>query len=100
MKSALLQKRLKFTRLLADLIVWAADNGYEIALAPDHEKHMKNSLHFIGLAKDFDLYIDGVYQTKTEAYTAIGEKWESMGGTWGGSWGDGCHYSIAHGGRK
>jgi hypothetical protein len=94
------EARVKFTSLLPLLIAKAIELGYEIAIGPDHEKHKKNSLHFDGLAKDFDLYKNGVWLTKTEDHQALGEYWESIGGAWGGRWGDGNHYSLAYGGRK
>jgi hypothetical protein len=42
-----------------------------------------------------NLFIDDKYQTTTEAHRPIGEKWESLGGTWGGRFRnkDGNHYS-------
>jgi hypothetical protein len=61
---------------------------------------IRTSLHGERLAVDLNLFIDGVYQTQTEAYRPLGEKWESLGGTWGGRFGDGNHFSIAHDGRK
>lgn len=61
---------------------------------------IRNSLHGDRLAIDINLFVNGVYQITTEAYRPIGEKWESLGGTWGGRFGDGNHFSIADGGRK
>jgi hypothetical protein len=94
------EKRIRFTRMVAELVTWAHDHGLEIAFAPEHNRHMNRSLHYEGLAKDFDLYVNGEYQTQTEAYEALGYHWESMGGAWGGRFRDGCHFSLAHGGRK
>jgi hypothetical protein len=36
----------------------------------------------------------------TEAHTPLGEQWEKMGGTWGGRFNDGNHYSLEHEGKK
>lgn len=63
----------------------------------------RTSLHGDRIAIDLNLFINGVYQTQSEAYRLLGEKWESLGGTWGGRFfptPDGNHFSIAHEGRK
>ena len=56
-----------------------------------------DSFHRMRLAIDLNLFIDGEYQTETEAHRPLGEFWESIGGTWGGRWGDGNHYSYKEG---
>lgn len=45
------------------------------------------SLHIKGLAVDLALFIDGIYQTSSEAYRALGEFWESLHSLnrWGGN---------------
>jgi len=64
--------------------------------------HMRNSLHESGLAQDLDMYINGEWQTRTEAHAASGALWESRHPLcrWGGHFGDGNHYSIEWQGRK
>lgn len=54
------------------------------------------------LAMDQNLFINGVYQTSTEAWRPLGEKWESLHPLcrWGGRFGDGNHLSIEHDGVK
>lgn len=107
------QKQRKFTRMVADLIVFAYDHGYELTFGDayrDPRVHGKvgqkqsyssaNSLHKERLAVDFNLFKDGVYLTRTEDHRPLGEFWESIGGTWGGRFNDGNHYSLEHGGRK
>lgn len=106
------QQQRKFTRMLADLVVWAYDHGYELtygeafrtpeqaALNAKSGKGIVNSLHTMRLAVDFNLFKDGKYLTSTEAHRPLGEVWESIGGSWGGRFGDGNHYSLAWGGRK
>lgn len=73
------QKQRLFTKLLAELISWAYDEGYE------------------------NLFKDGEWLPETEDHKPIGEKWESMHELceWGGSNGrsDGNHYSLSHWGR-
>lgn len=56
----------------------------------------KDSKHPDRLAIDLNLFIDGVYQTNTEAYKPLGEFWESIGGTWGGRFKrkDGNHFEL------
>jgi D-alanyl-D-alanine carboxypeptidase-like protein len=61
---------------------------------------IRNSLHEIGLAIDLNLFRDGKYLDKTEDHRRLGERWEAMGGAWGGRFGDGNHYSLEHEGRK
>lgn len=102
----------KFTRMIADLIVYAYDNGYELtfgeayrtpeqaALNAKKGSGIKNSLHCDRLAVDFNLFKDGKYLTSTEDHRQLGEYWESIGGAWGGRFNDGNHYSLAYGGRK
>lgn len=112
------QQRVLFTYLKAKLVVWVHDNlpGYELAenevlrtqAQADANKAsgagIGNSLHLIGLASDFNLYINGVYQTTSEAHKPIGEQWEKMHelARWGGRFKkvDGNHYSLEWEGRK
>lgn len=106
------QKQRKFTRMVADLIVWAYDNGYELtwgeayrtpeqaALNAKTGKGIANSLHGDRLAVDLNLFKGGQYLTTTEDHRPLGEFWESIGGAWGGRFNDGNHYSLEHEGRK
>ena len=106
------EKQRKFSKMLAELILWAYEHGYEIAIGevfrtPEQAafnaangKGIKNSLHTQCLAADLNLFKDGVYLTKTEDHKELGEHWESMGGAWGGRFNDGNHYSLEHEGRK
>lgn len=107
------QKQRKFTRMIAQLIEYAYQNGYELTFGDayrDPRLHgdvgvkksysSANSLHKSRLAVDFNLFKDGQYLTTTEAHRPLGEYWESIGGTWGGRFNDGNHYSLEHQGRK
>jgi hypothetical protein len=64
------------------------------------------SLHCDRLAVDLMLFRrdattgEAVYLPRTVDHKPLGEFWESIGGTWGGRFGDGNHYSLGHGGRK
>ena len=106
------QKQRKFSKMLAELILWAYEHGYEItigevfrtaeqaAINASKGTGIKNSLHTLCLAADLNLFKDGMYLTKTEDHTELGLQWESMGGSWGGRFNDGNHYSLEHEGRK
>lgn len=99
------QKQRKLTRMIAELILWAYEQGYEISLGhalrcQDCRTGAKNSLHKMRLAVDLNLFKNGQYLTSTEDHLPLGKKWESMGGTWGGRFNDGNHYSLEHNGTK
>jgi hypothetical protein len=107
------QKQRKFTLMISDLICWAYNHGYELTFGDayrDRRLHgnigekkaygHKNSNHKQRLAVDFNLFKDGEYLTSTESHKPLGEYWESVGGTWGGRFNDGNHYSLEHNGYK
>lgn len=96
------QKQRKFTRMVADLIVQAYDLGYELSFGDAYATmgHKPNSLHYCRLAVDLNLFRDGKYLEATEDHRPLGEFWESIGGSWGGRFKDGNHYSLEHEGRK
>jgi hypothetical protein len=99
------KKQSQFAHMLALLILHAEQLGYEITLGdcyrdPRCDYGMKDSLHRDRLAADLNLFKDGAYLTGTDDHRPLGEYWESIGGTWGGRFNDGNHYSLMHGGRK
>ena len=63
--------------------------------------HVKSTHRFrLGIDLILDKW-DGkkwVYQTSTKAYEPLGVFWESLGGTWGGRFKDGNHFSRKHNG--
>jgi len=67
---------------------------------PAYCEHMPDSLHFSRLAVDLNLFVDGEYRPETEAYLPLGLFWESIGGSWGGRFKDGNHFSLSHNGKK
>lgn len=98
-------KRRRMSKMLSLLEGYANLLGYEIAY--DYSRRCedcvighKTSLHKLGLAMDINLYKDGKYLETTDDHTPLGEFWEYIGGTWGGRFNDGNHYSIEHGGMK
>lgn len=91
--------------MIGELIYFAYQNGYELSFGSCYRPRSdpsgsQRSLHRSRLAVDFNLFIGGKYQTKTEAHNELGRYWKSIGGTWGGDFGDGNHYSLEHRGRK
>ncbi|WP_370558898.1 M15 family metallopeptidase [Edwardsiella tarda] len=109
------QKQQRFTVMVGQLIAWAVAQGYGLTFGEAYRtteqakvnaaagKGIANSLHGQRLAVDFNLFKDGVYQDKTEAYLPLGEYWESLGGAWGGrfkSRPDGNHFSLEHNGVR
>ena len=111
----ILEKQFEFSKMLAELILYINTCGYTVtmgdAYVPEdsyiiHEDgsikrvHKINSLHYLRLAQDINLFKDGKYLTKTKDHLPFVEYWEEMGGTWGGRFNDGNHYSLEHNGYK
>jgi hypothetical protein len=111
------QKQAIFSVLVAKLILHAHSLGYGLTLgecyrSPEEAerlatigKGIKTSLHTKRLAIDLNLFIRGVYQADSGAYKPLGEWWEAQSTdayecAWGGRFGDGNHFALAHGGRK
>ena len=106
-------KQREFTLAVSKLITWAYDNGYELTFGDAYrdarlhgkvgEKkaygHAKSS-HKKRLAVDFNLFIEGAYQTSTAAHAPLGEYWVTLhdDAVWGGTFKDGNHYSFKDGG--
>ena len=89
----------KFAKMVALLILHAYEKGYELTFGDAYActGHIKGSFHYSRLAIDLNLFNEGKYLTKTEDHTPLGLFWESIGGTWGGRWKDGNHYSLGEG---
>ena len=94
------EKQREFTFMIGLLIQRAYDTGYELTFGDAYAQdgHIDGSLHYSRLAVDFNLFKDGVYLTETEDHRELGEFWESIGGSWGGRFNDGNHYSLSHNG--
>ena len=106
-------KQQKIVSMLADLIKFAESRGYQLTLGDayrDARVHGEvgvkasyssaNSVHKQRLAIDLNLFKDGVYLSSTEDYEELGKYWENIGGTWGGRFEDGNHFSLEHNGMK
>lgn len=110
------QKQRRFTRYVGQLIAHAYAQGQALTFGEAYRtpeqakwnaaggKGIANSLHTQRLAIDFNLFIGGIYQTDSAAYTELGAYWKSLAPDccWGGDFSkpDGNHFSIAHEGRK
>lgn len=109
------QKQRRFARMVGRLIERAYEMGYEVTLGDayrDPRVHgdwgrklsgsysAASSVHKLRLAIDLNLFRDGKYLADTADHRPLGEWWESIGGTWGGRWNDGNHYSLEHNGCK
>lgn len=106
------EKQDLFTIMIAKLIFFADEHGYRLTFGEAYRtpeqaaanaksgKGIKNSLHTQRLAVDFNLFKNGVWLTKSTDHQPLGEYWESIGGSWGGRFNDGNHYSLEHNGVK
>lgn len=110
---SLSKKQQDFCLKISYLIQWAFENGYQLTFGDAYrdprlhgaigEKRgygAASSCHKSRLAVDFNLFKDGQYLTGTADYAPLGEYWESLGGTWGGRFQDGNHFSFEHQGMK
>lgn len=87
-----------FSKKIAELILWVYTlPGYGVTLSeawrsPETQdiyvrqgkSHTVRSKHLDRLAVDLNLFINGKYITNKKYYQIIGEKWQEMGGVWGG----------------
>ena len=103
----------RFTLMQAQLVIYAYSIGYELTEGDSYrdprvfgaygEKKgygRAKSNHKLRLAKDFNLFKDGVYLQETEDHRPLGEYWEFLGGSWGGRFDDGNHYSLEYNGGR
>lgn len=115
--SELLQKQFRFSKMIAELVVWVYEQGYTVQkgdswrstdklyvpggdegfeddlkysyqelLFYNKKTQVTHSKHNDRLAEDLLVWKDFKQLTK-EQYRPLGEKWESMGGKWGGRFG-------------
>jgi hypothetical protein len=108
------EKQEQFTLMVAGLITWAYDQGYALTFGEayrtpqqaawnaEHGAGIVNSLHTKRLAVDLNLFKDGRFLTEVDDYRLLGEKWESLGGSWGGRFArpDADHFSLEHEGVR
>ena len=109
----LVDKQDLFAAMVARLIQKAHEMGYQVTLGDayrDHRLHGEmgvkmgyghpKSAHKVRLAIDLNIYKEGKYLEKTEDHEPLGRWWESIGGSWGGRFEDGGHYSLEHEGVR
>ena len=92
------EKQSRFAQLTGLLILFVYQRGYEMTYGDAWAKdgHKKNSKHYDRLALDINLFYDGNYLKETEDYKFLGDFWKLLDPecTWGGDWGEGCHFSY------
>lgn len=110
------EKRILFSLLISELIVWAHTQGITVAfdevkrspevakIYAEQGKGISNSLHTLGLAADLIRYEGTAYLSSSHDYKVLGDKWKSMHSLarWGGDFrrADGGHFSLEHNGVK
>lgn len=106
------EKQQRFAHMVGELIHKAESLGYGITFgeawrSPEEAdrlakagKGIKRSLHCDRLAIDINLFKNGQYLSDTQDHLLLGIWWEEQGGSWGGRFVDGNHYSLEHEGRK
>jgi len=103
MAESLREKQTRFAGLIAHLILWAHDHGYQLTLSWSYRPEPCNkqvggkpgSLHGLRLAQDLCLFTYNVkanrwvYRRSTKAYTQLGQYWKMLAPdtAWGGDWG-------------
>ena len=101
------QKQRKFTLMLATLIAYLYEQGYELSLGRGRVSKAANkadgghtkSLHLDGLAQDFNIYKNGKWLKDGTGHDLGHDYWDSIGGAERIK-GDLNHYSYPHGGMK
>ncbi len=102
------KKQSLFVKLLGRLFLYAEWKGYKFTIGDawdtDRVAHSPNSLHYIRLAIDLNLFVNGVWIRNGDhvAWKDLGQFWESLHelATWGGKFNDANHFSITHEGRR
>jgi len=110
---SLLQLQWRFAKMVPRLLDKAHELGFEVAIGDvfrDPRVHgafgekagygRSRSCHKLKLAVDLNLFRDGVFLQETSEHLQLGEWWESQGGSWGGRFGDGNHYSLEFQGAR
>ena len=107
-------KQRLFAKLTANLISYINSQGYEVTFGEayrtpeqanwdaEHGTGIKNSVHCLRLAVDFNLFKDGKYLPNAVDHKPFGEWWKQQNPLcrWGGDFHilDGNHYSMEHNG--
>jgi hypothetical protein len=115
------ERQVLLVRCLSKLYDYACQHGYELTLAEggvqerrrtrdghlvDDGVHMRASLHYIRLAQDLNLFVNGewIAAGTHPAWRDLGELWLGLDPLcrWGGNFrsGDACHFSVTYEGRE
>lgn len=106
-------KQQAFAIMLAHFLIQIDEMGYQVTLGDayrDPRVHGRqgekasysagSSAHKWRMAIDLNLFKAGQLLTRSEDYELIGTVWEKMGGSWGGRFSDGNHFSLMHNGIR
>ena len=104
-KMKLGEKQELFSQMHMKLLIFLHEKGYKarqkhLLRCDDCKVGHKKSLHKYSLAIDIVLVKGNNLLSRSEDYQEVGEYWESIGGSWGGRFSDGGHFSLAHNGMK
>ena len=93
------EKQQRFAKMVALLIQYIDLMGYAVTFGdahayPEDKRHCPTSFHYQRLAVDLNLFKDGKYLSQTEDHAQFGAFWKLIGGSWGGDFLDGNHYSY------
>ncbi len=104
---SLFSQQVAFAKMVPKLINKAFELGYDVTLGDAYREprvhgemgvkksySAAKSFHKQRLAIDLNLFKNGQYLTTMQDHHALGEYWESIGGTWGGRFKDPNHYSL------
>ena len=104
--SELLEKQIKFSKILGVLLLYAPHIGYDLTLGEgyddDNTGHTKGSTHYIRLAQDINVFKSGIYlqgKEAAEAHNKLHDIWDQLGGAPRIEH-DLNHYSIEHQGVR
>ena len=105
----------EFTLKIAELILYAYSEGYELTFGDAYRDARvfgglgirrgygrAQSNHKRRLAVDLNLFKDGKWLTRTEDHQFLGTYWETLHprASWGGHFNDGNHYAFEYGGHR
>ncbi len=112
-KLSLGNKQRFFARIFMEMLIFAHLKGYDVVLedgkrSPEEAARLakkggiaiSRSLHIKKLAHDISLFKNRKWLKSNEDYKELGEYFESLGGPWGGHFGDGGHFSVEHEGVR
>lgn len=85
--SELLEKQIRFSKILGILLLYAPHIGYDLTLGEgyddDNTGHQKGSNHYVRLAQDINVFKNGLYlqgEDATAAHNKLHDAWDQLGG--------------------